>query len=313
MLDRVGLVIPVQDEETSIMALLRSIGRQRRPPDEVVLVDAGSRDDTVERALSIVSSCPLKIVRSERVHPGVARNRGVGASEESEWIAFTDAGIVLHPDWLRELLAAADERTDAVLGNFDPICTSFFHECAALAYVPARDPHGIRGPCVASCLVRRSTFQRVGGFPPYRAAEDLMFVERLYAVAAHVAYAPRAVVDWAIAGTARATFDRFASYSHHNLIAGRGRHWHAGVARLYGLLAVAAGLAYVMGGDVLAWLVPPAFFAARAAKAAWIKRRSFAFSTLHPARVVGAASILAVIDLATAVGTCRWLVGRLRR
>jgi glycosyltransferase involved in cell wall biosynthesis len=309
---RVSLVIPVQDEELSILALLRSIAEQRRPPDEVVLVDAGSRDGTVERALSIISLCPLKIVRSERVHPGVARNHGVSASEECEWIAFTDGGIVLHPDWLWELLEAADEGTDAVLGNVDPICKTFFHECAAVAYVPARDHHGIRGPCVASCLVRRSTFTRVGGFPPYRAAEDLIFFEQLRAAAARVAYAPRAVANWQIAGTVRGTFGRFAGYSYHNLIAGRGRHWHAGVARLYALLAMTAGFAHLAGHSVLAWLTLPAFFGARAAKAAWVKRRSFAFSPFHPARVVGTASIILVIDLATAAGTWRWLVGRLR-
>ena len=255
---RVSLVIPVQDEEQSIVALLRSIAEQRRPPNEVVLVDAGSRDLTVERALSMISLCPLKIVRCERVYPGVARNHGVGASEESEWIAFTDGGIVLHPDWLWELLEAAEEETDVILGNVDPISRTLFQECAAVAYVPARDEKGMRGPCVPSCLVRRSTFVSMGGFPPYRAAEDLIFFERLRTAAARVAYAPRAVANWQIAGTVRETFGRFASYSDHNLIAGRGRHWHAGVAAS---MRCRNDSRYYppCGHNVLAWLTLPAF------------------------------------------------------
>jgi glycosyltransferase involved in cell wall biosynthesis len=307
----VSLVVPLQDEERTVCALLRSIAQQSHLPTEIVLVDAGSRDRTIEEAVTVDLPRPLRIVRTSRVFPGVARNEGVGAAG-FEWIAFTDGGIVLHPDWLRELLAALQQSTDAIFGNLDPVCDTFFRECAALAYVPPRDEHGVRGPFVASSLIRRTTFLGVGGFPPYRAAEDLIFVERLRAAGALIAYAPKAQVRWEIAGSLGMTFDRFANYSQHNLVAGWGRYWHFGVARLYGLLALAVLVVHLAGAGVLAWLALPLFFAARAAKAGWVKRHSFAFSTLRPARILGAAGILAVLDAATAMGLFRWLHAKVR-
>jgi glycosyltransferase involved in cell wall biosynthesis len=307
----VSLVVPLQDEERTVCALLRSIAQQSHLPTEIVLVDAGSWDNTIEEAVTVDLPRPLRIVRTSRVFPGVARNEGVSAAG-FEWIAFTDGGIVLHPDWLRELMAALQQSTDAVFGNLDPVCDTFFRECAALAYVPARDEYGVRGPFVASSLIRRTTFLGVGGFPPYRAAEDLIFIERLRAAGALVAYAPKAQVRWEIAGNLVTTFDRFATYSQHNLVAGWGRFWHVGVARLYGLLALAVLAVHLAGAGVLAWLALPLFFAARAAKAAWVKRHSFAFSTLRPARILGAAAILAVIDGATAMGLFRWLHAKVR-
>jgi hypothetical protein len=299
-------VVPLQDEERTLCALLRSVAQQSHLPDEIVLVDAGSRDRTIEKAVTIELPRPLRIVRTSRVFPGVARNEGVGAAR-FDWIAFTDGGIVLHPEWLRELLAAADEETDAVFGNLDPICDSFFRECAAIAFVAPRDHHGIRGPSVASTLIRRPRVLVSGGFPPYRAAEDLIFIERLLAAGARVAYAPKAQVRWQISGDLGATFDRFANYSHHNLVAGWGRHWHLGVARLYGLVLLVVVAAHLTGAGAWAWLALPLFFVARAARAAWVKRSSFSFSTFHPARILGAAGILAVIDAAAMTGCVRWL------
>jgi glycosyltransferase involved in cell wall biosynthesis len=292
---RVSLVVPVQDEERTVEALLASVDAQTLMPQELALRHRGR--------------VPVRIVAAGRVFPGVARNEGV-AITTCEWLAFTDAGIVLHPDWLRELVTAVRPTTDVVFGNLEPVCDSSFRKCAAMAYVSPKDAYGLRGPFIASSLVRRSKFLDVGGFPPYRAAEDLIFIERLRTAEAEVAYAPKAQVRWQIAGSPGATFGRFATYSHHNLIAGWGRYWHLGVARLYGLLGLGVWVADLGGAGLLAWLAPPLFFVARATKAAWVKRHSFAFSTLHPGRILGAAGILVIIDAATAVGLIRWLRAR---
>ena len=146
-----------------------------------------------------------------------------------------------------------------------------------------------------------------GWLPAYRAAEDLIFITRLQTAGTLIAFAARAEVQWQIAGGLGATFDRFANYSHHNLVAGWGRHWHLGVARLYGLVVLVIVATHLAGGGAWAWLAWPLFFVARATRAAWVKRSSFSFSTLHPARILGAAGILAVIDGAAMAGCVRWL------
>ena len=233
----ISLVVPLQDEESTIESLLRSIAAQTLTPNEIVLVDAGCRDATFRRAAALGTGLPLRVVSAGRVYPGAARNAGVEASTH-EWIAFTDGGVVVDASWLAGLVERADPSTDVVYGNYEPVCDSFFRECAAIAYVSARDESATRGPSLASCLVRRDAFTRAGGFPPFRAAEDLIFIQRLIESGARTAFAPKASVRWQIAGSVPTTFRRFASYSYHNLIAGWGRHWHAGTSRLYAALGI---------------------------------------------------------------------------
>jgi glycosyltransferase involved in cell wall biosynthesis len=304
----ISVVVPLQDEEHTIEDLLRSLAAQTHPADEIVLVDAGSRDKTVSRAMGFAEDLPIQVVATGRVHPGVARNTGVTAAKE-DWIAFTDAGVVLDAGWLAALALRA-ANTDVVYGNYEPLCDSYFRQCAAIAYVSAKDETGTRGPSIASCLIRREAFRNAGGFPSFRAAEDLVFIHRLAEVGARAAFAPNAIVRWQIAGTATATFKRFATYSYHNLVAGWWRHWHLGTARLYvGLTVVVVAVAYL---GAVGWILPVlvSFFAARALKAAFRKRNSFEFNSLAAHLIGGAAAILVVIDFATLVGFLRWVTAR---
>lgn len=302
-----SVVVPLQDEEESVVALLESLAAQTLPPDEVVLVDAGSRDRTVERAQQAAGALPISVVKADRIFPGLARNEGVARSSRP-WIAFTDGGIRLDQRWLEALAGKAGTDVDAVFGNYDPDCPSVLTQCAAMAYVPPRNKNGIRGESIASCAVRRSVLDALGGFPGYRASEDLIVIESIHR-RFRVAYAPSARVHWQIARSWRGTFVRFAQYSCQNLAAGRGRYWHLGVARLYALLALSILVAGMLGFGPWKAVLVPAFFVARALKSAWLKRGSFDFETLNPVRVLGAAAILVVLDLATLVGAIRWLFG----
>src|SRR5262245_42756996 len=133
----VSLVIPVRDEEASIGPLIESILRQTRPPDEVLLVDGGSRDRTIELAERLTARDPrFRIVRAGEAAPGRGRNVGF-AEAKYDWVALTDAGIRLEPAWLERLIEAArcNPSLRVVYGNYEPVQESFFEECASLAYV----------------------------------------------------------------------------------------------------------------------------------------------------------------------------------
>jgi glycosyltransferase involved in cell wall biosynthesis len=241
--------------------------------------------------------------------PGLARNAGVEKAAHP-WLAFTDGGVRLDPAWLSELERAAQEASaDAVFGSYDPVCDTFFRRCAAVAYVPPRGPQGIRGPSVASMVVRREAFEQAGRFPPFRAAEDLIFMERLFALPLRIAYASRAVVHWQLAPDVRRTFRRFALYSEHNLRAGRARFWHLGILRHYVLMALLVAALAAAGAGAWAFAALPLWQIARAGRSAWQKRAAFDFPVLDPRHVLGAAALLCVIDLATLAGAIRWLAG----
>ena len=304
---RLSLVVPLRNEESSVELLLDSIVNQSRPPDEVVIVDAGSRDRTASLVRGYAGRLPLTVLSPGPLFPGEARNHGV-ASATHDWIAFTDGGIRLHRDWLAELEAAASlASADVVFGAYEPVCDDFFRQCAALVYVSPLNKEGTRGPSVASCLLKRTVFQEIGGFTPFRAAEDLIFIEHILARPYRIAHAANALAYWQIAGSVGATYRRFSLYSFHNLIAGRGRQWHWGVLRQYLAILLGLGAAHALGIGPAALLLIPAWLAVRAAKAAWTKRRSFSFEVFHPGRILGTAMILAVVDAATFAGALRFL------
>ena len=118
-------------------------------------------------------------------------------------------------------------------------------------------------------------------------------------------------MHWHIAADLCEAHARFAAYSYHNLVAGWGRHWHLGVAKLYALLGLTVGVAVVLGLGPWASLLLPGFFIGRALKAAWVKRRSFDFRTLSASRVAGTAVVLVIVDAATLAGCFRWLSSKL--
>jgi glycosyltransferase involved in cell wall biosynthesis len=308
----VSVVIPLYNEALSVGRLLHSLERQSQQPTEVVCVDAGSGDDTVDRIRGFSGGLRVRLVCRGRLNPGEARNEGVRHAGE-DWIAFIDGGTVAEDGWLDTLMSEGAQGADVVFGSYEPVCDTFFRRCAALAYVPERSSKGIRGPFVASMLVRRDAFNTVGGFPPYRAAEDLIFVERLRSGAFRLAYAPEAVVHFETAPDVLSTFRRFALYSRVNLDAGRGRYWHYGLGRQYGLVAAMLCGGLVLGGGAWVLTLIPLWFGARVTKAAWKKKGDLPFCVFRPDHLAGAAGITLVLDLATWVGAARWLVGRLAR
>src|SRR5579859_7998682 len=93
----VSLVIPIRDEEQTLPALFRSIRSQLRMPEEVILVDGGSTDNTVSMTRELCNGdARFRVVEAGPATPGRGRNVGVAAAV-NDWVAFTDAGIELDP------------------------------------------------------------------------------------------------------------------------------------------------------------------------------------------------------------------------
>ena len=82
---RLSVVIPALDEERHLAQLLSDIQRQSLRPEEVIVVDAGSTDATVQ----IAKQSQAVVLHGE---PPVARGRNLGGfSAAGELIFFLDA------------------------------------------------------------------------------------------------------------------------------------------------------------------------------------------------------------------------------
>lgn len=314
---KVSVIVPVRDEEHSIRELLDSLLKQTRPPDEIVITDGGSVDATPQIIEEYIQQgAPVRLLRAGPALPGRGRNLGAAAAQ-FEWLAFTDAGIRLNRDWLETLVARAvqDMPIDIVYGSWEPVTDTFFKECAAIAYVPPPSPRdGIvaRPRFIASTLLKREAWERVGGFPEdLRSAEDLLFMDRLDAAGYRSVFEPRAQVHWNLRPTLGATFKRFLVYSRNNIRAGLWRQWQATILFRYAMLLLLLVLALLV--DVRWVLVPIGawllMLTARAVVSIRRNRHCYPASLFHNVlRGSLIVSLLAVLDVAAIAGSVQWLL-----
>lgn len=298
----VSLVVPVRNEEESIEQLIASILQQTLAPDEVILVDGGSTDRTVEIVERFAIENPhFRLIKTSGASPGIGRNIGIDAAR-SEWIALTDAGIWLEPDWLSQLARVATAETDFIYGYVETVMDNSFDKCATLAYIPPPDQNGIR-KSIASSLLRKSVWEDVGRFPDFRAAEDLIFMESIEKRGFKIGYAPEAIIHWHLRPDMTSTYKKFALYSKFNVIAGRQRYWQYGVLRQY-LVLLAIGLfAAVFSWWIL--LLALGWISGRVLKKIVTNKSIFGWQPLFsPVLLLGTACVILVIDAATFVG---WL------
>ena len=109
---RVAVVIPTLEEEEPIAAVVRAIPRD--VVDEIIVVDSGSQDHTVERARAAGAHV---IVEPQRGY-GRACATGARAAHECTIIAFLDGDGSDRPELLPQLLAPILAGThDFVIGT----------------------------------------------------------------------------------------------------------------------------------------------------------------------------------------------------
>ena len=115
----ISLIATVLNEGESIRQLLDSIIAQTRPPDEIVIVDGGSSDDTVAIMKGYSDRLPLQVIALPGCNISAGRNCAIRAAR-GDIIAVTDAGVRLKDTWLDEISAPLlrDSGIDVVAGFF---------------------------------------------------------------------------------------------------------------------------------------------------------------------------------------------------
>lgn len=177
----ISVVIPLYNKRSAIIRTMMSIVRQKRLPDEIIIVDDGSTDGSLEKAYEVLRSDEMKgmsykVIEQDNSGVSVARNKGVDTST-SEFIAFLDADDEWMPEHLAEIEALAKAVPNAgILSTRHARMNSFGEPVAE----PSALHHGFFGEVhnglniyrmgygvlhTSSVAVSRAAWQRSGGFP----------------------------------------------------------------------------------------------------------------------------------------------------
>src|SRR4051812_27906648 len=106
----VSVITTVYNEADAIGRLLSSLASQTRPPDEVVICDGGSRDDTVAQIQAWANGNKINIKVLVEAGANISRGRNLAIDAAAgPLIAATDAGVRLDPTWLENLIAPWEE------------------------------------------------------------------------------------------------------------------------------------------------------------------------------------------------------------
>lgn len=109
---RITIIIPCYNVEAYIDRCLKSIEEQTLGMDafQIVLVDDGSTDSTMDRLIAWQTRYPFQIriiYNSKNRRQGTCRNIGI-KSAKCEFVAFVDADDWLEPDMYEKMLYVAD-------------------------------------------------------------------------------------------------------------------------------------------------------------------------------------------------------------
>ena len=207
----VSIIIPVYDRDRFTYNCLRSIANHLDVPAEIIVVDDGSSEDTVQFLRSIAG---VRWIRNEHNIGYVAScNRGAAVARGSS-LLFLNNDTLIQPGWLSTLLTR--KKSDSTIGAVGSLLVypnrviseagaiiwrdgsgwnfgrGFCEDDPASAYV--RDVDYCSG---ASLLVDRAKFFEIGGFderyaPAYYEDADLCFALRKEGL--RTVFEPRSVV-----------------------------------------------------------------------------------------------------------------------
>jgi len=122
----VALVVPNYNHAAYLPHSLASIAAQTQPPDQVLIIDDASTDNSLEVIAQFISQHPnWQIIRhTERLGVFAGQNEALNYLK-TDWIGFLGADDLLHPNYIEKAMRGAAGQTmpDLICGCVKIICT----------------------------------------------------------------------------------------------------------------------------------------------------------------------------------------------
>lgn len=195
---RVSVVIAHLNQTAMLERCLASLATGTRRPDEVIVVDNGSRELPFELCVAY----GVRLIQESIPGPGPARTTGAKAAH-GNIIAFIDADCTADPSWLAAAVAAMADPRGMILGGEVAIAYRDPDPAKMTAIEAYESIYGFRVAdyirrdnftVTCNLVVRAEVMVHVGAFAGLAVAEDIDWGRRAVALGYSIWYRPEMVV-----------------------------------------------------------------------------------------------------------------------
>ncbi len=197
----ISVVIPTRNGSATLAACLTALRASSLPPDEIIVVDDASADNTAQ----IAEQFDCRVIR-QRENIGAARAKNRGAEiATSDVLFFTDDDVIVAHDAIANLAERfTDSRVVGLVGlldskiPFEDFASNYKNLWMRFTYerVP-REHIGLFYTSIAA--MRRQVFAQLGGFDKNyfgaSIAEDTEFGQRAWGAGHHIVLDPRVTAE----------------------------------------------------------------------------------------------------------------------
>jgi len=168
----VSVVIPMYNEEKDISYCLRSLKNQNYKNIEIILVDDGSTDGTLNIAKATAQKEELKIKILNQKHQGPGNARNLGAKNaKGEILVFVDSDMTFEKDYIKNLVAPINKKTIGTTHDNEIVINTnnIWSRCWGKIRVSPKNASNIK----IFRAIKRKEFLSMGGFDSkYGYADD---------------------------------------------------------------------------------------------------------------------------------------------
>jgi len=202
---RVSVIVPVFNAIRTIERALAGVRAQTFADLEIIAVDDGSTDGSLEVLQRYADT--IKILQQRNRGPSAARNLGI-ANSTGELLGFLDADDWWKPELLTRMVKALDQDPQAVMAYCDLQLVDSLgkpFETSLMAVREARPPslpdmlESLWPIMPSGTLIRRSALGAVGGFPESLRAFEDVYLWLLLREKGPFAYVPEKLAVWRFA------------------------------------------------------------------------------------------------------------------
>jgi glycosyltransferase involved in cell wall biosynthesis len=181
---KISCIIPTQNRCQMTLEAIKSVMRQRFFRVEIIIVDDGSKDNTLAEVNDLFPG--IITIKLDGVGPGQARNAGA-AMATGDILMFLDSDDLWLDNHVQQLVYVLKRGFQVAYG-----VAQTRHELGGADFLIPENGVGIEGDCFHALLrwcflvpsamaLKREVFEEIGGFTSLSCGEDWIFFLRLAA------------------------------------------------------------------------------------------------------------------------------------